>query len=479
MRRYLLTSIPYPSRLADERDSFLGHPQKEGRLPSPINTYSAYKAEYDPVLQKELDELAAAWSQYQSCLQAAESAYGPESEKYKEAARKCSSDYGAKDRSIRAAYDPILEDIEKRARDGLAKLPRLIVSWNNQSARAKSLENVQWGQTWGGGPGTKAPILRVKSFAELRKTLEFDRWMNELLLVVAAKDTKLQLGGKTKTITEIATEVKGTVKTHVDDVAYINGQVIGAPPSDAQTLRSVLGAGRITDWWAPVKDIVDKLTYDKFCFPLSAVLTDRESGAFGNIAEQLIQQHYCRTLGCSPLTEYFDNYNPDEWRHFLLRHDPKLKGKEVLVRALLSLIGERPDIATNNGSRREYYEIKPFSPAGVGKGAEKLIAIATLMAVLDQPYIPGITYNGGEVALPGASGTVFGYSVKANLLVMRAPYAPGLVLYLMCLEGEFVEILVKWSLRLLVLFLIARMARGLPPLLPEGGGGPVPVPAPL
>ena len=473
--RERLTGLSQASRLVDA-------PTMEAIGVPSITTYTEFKQQYDPLSAQKWAEVDAAWNGHRSCVGAADAALraaSPDdagaSARHARAVETCEKNRDAKLRAITASYDPLLEDLVKRARDGQARLGRMLVSWDTLDKRAGALEKV----TWGPNPSSaivaseKTAVFTVSSFAELRKVLEHDRFVTELHLVAAAREGKLELGGEQKTVAELTTELTGKAKLHVDDVMYVSGPAVGKLPTGVDKLRKVFGDGPSWPFWETVDEFLDKVTSDRFCFPPSAVVSVDEAREFGGIAERCIEEHYClSTGGCNPYNDYFDNYNPLEWEAFLARHDPKvaLGDKNSFRRYMLGLIGSRPDIATNKGLRREYYEIKPFSPPGVSAGLKKLVELALLMWYLEQPYVPGTSYIGARsIPVKGTATTLFGLSVSMNLLVFAA--APGLILYLVCIEGELVKLLEKITLAALFAYLVGRAIPALFPL------GPLPVPA--
>jgi hypothetical protein len=195
---------------------------------------------------------------------------------------------------------------------------------------------------------------------------------------------------------------------------------------------------------------------ERLCFPPGPIMGPQWGSGFGTLAERFIEQDYCATLGCTPATEYIDNYNPGAYLAFMRAHNPSL-GSGAPAAALLaaSVTGiARPDLMTDNGARREYYEIKPFSPDGVSAGMEKLVEIMAFMATLSLPYIPGVTYSPSK-DIPMWSGMVLGEPLGMALNVQR--HLPGLVTYSLCLRGNLSAILAKVALAALLAWIIAEI----------------------
>lgn len=194
----------------------------------------------------------------------------------------------------------------------------------------------------------------------------------------------------------------------------------------------------------------------RLCFPPAAFTNPQFGSGFGTIAERLIEQDYCDTLGCAPTTTFIDNFNPTAYRAFLVSHNPSLRSRgKAIALAVASATGiARPDIMCDDGARKDYYEIKPLSPSGVAAGLEKLAEIAAFMAALGLPYVPGTIYSPSK-DIPIMSGLVIGEPLTVSLNVNR--FVPGLVTYSLCLEGNLAEILAKVALAALLAWIAAEL----------------------
>jgi hypothetical protein len=207
------------------------------------------------------------------------------------------------------------------------------------------------------------------------------------------------------------------------------------------------------------------------CLPVSLLidLAGSLSSAFGYFAETVIESDYCNTMGCSPATEYFDNglAGPVDpaYAGFIIAHNSLASWQKVFL-AIASV--QRPDILVDKPGIRDFFEIKPRSPAGMTKGIEKLLAIAAYMSVLSLPYVWGTSYSPSFRKLL-ASGPVLGTPLNVWLRVERI--APGLIVYDICLEGDLLEILAKVSLAALLAAIIAAII-----VVTEGGAAPVLIP---
>ncbi|HST81211.1 MAG TPA: hypothetical protein VLL08_05695 [Kineosporiaceae bacterium] len=194
----------------------------------------------------------------------------------------------------------------------------------------------------------------------------------------------------------------------------------------------------------------------RLCFPPAAFTDPQFGSGFGTIAERLIEQDYCATLGCSPATTFVDNFNPTQYKDFLTAHNPGLgSGAKALALAVASATGiARPDLMCDDGVRKDYYEIKPLSPSGVGAGMTKLVEIAAFMAALGLPYVPGTTYSPSK-DIPMMSGLILGEPLTVSLNVQR--FTAGLVTYSLCLEGNLAQILAKVALATLLAWIAAEL----------------------
>lgn len=213
-------------------------------------------------------------------------------------------------------------------------------------------------------------------------------------------------------------------------------QVVGSGPTPPTTSSAVDG--------------------ERLCFPPASVSGPQFGSGFGTIAERLIENDYCETLGCAPATTFLDDYNPTQYRDFLISHHPGLAtGAKAVALAVASVTGiARPDILSDDGVRQDYYEIKPLSPSGAAAGVEKLVEIAAFMALLDLPYRPGVTYTPAK-DIPIMSGLFLGEPLSVSLNVQR--FAPGIVTYSLCLEGNLSRILEKVALAALLAWIAAQL----------------------
>nr|AWD72296.1 hypothetical protein pH8NP2_p022 [Polaromonas sp. H8N] len=195
---------------------------------------------------------------------------------------------------------------------------------------------------------------------------------------------------------------------------------------------------------------------DHDCFPVSMFQTSNFASGFGTIAERMIENDYCDTFACSPSITYKDDNNPTEYRKFLVDHNPTLATKPLSTKLAgwVTLGISRPDILCDDGVRKDYYEIKPFSPSGAVAGVGKLALIVGFMADLKLPYVPGTTYSPSK-DIPIMWGTMLGSQVGVSLNVQR--HVPGIVTYTICLTGEVHALLLKATLTAILAYIAAQL----------------------
>jgi hypothetical protein len=155
-------------------------------------------------------------------------------------------------------------------------------------------------------------------------------------------------------------------------------------------------------------------------------------------------------------TVYIDNNNPTDYVSFLEAHNPSLKALSYSAKLAVYIAGgiQRPDILSDYGTSKEYYEIKPLSPSGAGAGVGKLAFIAGFMATLGLPYRAGTTYSGSN-EIPIMSGTFLGEPLAVFLRVQR--FVPGIITYSLCLSGNLSGILAKVALGVLIAWIVSQL----------------------
>jgi hypothetical protein len=191
------------------------------------------------------------------------------------------------------------------------------------------------------------------------------------------------------------------------------------------------------------------------CFPVSAFQPSQFASGFGTIAERLIEQDYCDTMRCSPSTTYIDNFNPTEYKDFLVAHNPSLASGPLSVKLSGAFPNvKRPDIMSDDGTRKDYYEIKPLSISGAAAGTLKLTQIILFMNDMSLPYVPGTAYTPSK-EIPILTGTMLGCKIGVSLSVERL--VPGIITYNICLDGELALLFLKASVAAILAWLAAEI----------------------
>jgi hypothetical protein len=193
---------------------------------------------------------------------------------------------------------------------------------------------------------------------------------------------------------------------------------------------------------------------DHDCFPVSMFQTPNFASGFGTIAERMIEDDYCNTFPCSPTITYKDNNNPTEYRQFLVAHNPSLATNPLAAKlAAWSSVGvSRPDLMCDDGARKDWYEIKPFSLSGAVAGVSKYAFIVAFMSDMKLPYVPGATYSPSK-DIPIMWGTLMGFKLGVSLNVQR--HVPGIVTYSICLTGQVHELLLKAAIVAVLAYIAA------------------------
>ncbi|HEX6022074.1 MAG TPA: hypothetical protein VFZ00_08760 [Solirubrobacter sp.] len=215
------------------------------------------------------------------------------------------------------------------------------------------------------------------------------------------------------------------------------------------------------------------------CVAPSEIIDQATAGIVGGIAEKIIEADYIARMGSVPFaTDFFDVGGAVPYIAFLAAHNPSVDVPLLAVQAGLSGGVLIPDILADNGTRKEYYEIKPNSVDGRPAGRAKLAAIAAFMAFNTLPYVPGTTYvPTPRIPLPGV-GAIAMAALNAPALACGPPeislepilMAPGLIVYRICITADFECILKVIALEALAAAVIAAI------IASEGALAPVLVP---
>lgn len=448
-----------------------------------ITTYTDYLAAYNATLDGMQGADDVAKNTHRDCVLAAETRRdavlnNPHSsaaetqaalDQYEADKRQCDDELRQRLKEIDDEYLPLLADIEQQARDGLAKLPALIIAWKDLLPAAEALKDVRWSSNTRAARGV--PILTVQSFGELKATLEHDRWMNELMLVARADNKQLVLGRARKSLSAMATDWGPTVQTHVDDEVYLRLEQTGDVPGDTEPFRQMMGAGVID---------LALLAEQEMCVPAERLIGKQRASRLGRRAEKLIQQDYCEQFPCDSFhygnpegRDYFDNVRggPKLYMMFLFARNPHLTQRqqnEIGRRSKIRKQLRRPDILSDHWPRSEFYEIKPGSERGIRDGVEKIAALTVFYDEFGMRYTTGDRFQPHEYYYL-TSRDFLGVPVKFYLRVERV--GPGLIVYRLCARGRLSK-----ALRRLVIVALAAIAIAV--AIGEIVARPVPVPVP-
>jgi hypothetical protein len=222
--------------------------------------------------------------------------------------------------------------------------------------------------------------------------------------------------------------------------------------------------GSILDTLHPDRGIPDKILQffelsDEFCFPLSPLFGPLVSSLLGRLVEPKIEADYCNLHPPCAGDDFFDLINDARpYTDFLRAHNPSVP--EATIVAVGSSV--RPDIIRHRSDASEWYEIKPLSPSGV---AEWLIKGKLLRSNYEQtfPYSPGKLYKPTREIFLGRFLTPEGE--KLEVFIEAARPARGMILYRICVRGDYVKYFNRVRLIAGILAILAALA---PELLAAG-----------
>jgi len=220
---------------------------------------------------------------------------------------------------------------------------------------------------------------------------------------------------------------------------------------------------------------------DVACFPVNIILPPPLDSAFGAVAESIIGGRFLDSVGrrgkgffpASPTQEDFQDISIGigNIRLHILYCD--FHNRLSAARMLALGTSRIPDLITHNPSRSatparaEFYEIKPNSPSGLADGFAKISMVKMVYGVVKLPYVAGSVWKPDEKILI-SKGAPLG--VKLEVFFHFKWFAPGLIVYDICVEGELEKIALALLLAILAIILA---------LLLKGVRIPVPMPAPV
>jgi hypothetical protein len=220
----------------------------------------------------------------------------------------------------------------------------------------------------------------------------------------------------------------------------------------------------------------------ELCIPFGdLVMTSHSAGVFGAFAERRICNRYLQDVGrfkTGGQQDFFpfnvkDFHDPDNtwgrtdlFGEFIMTHN-RGKISERDWKALKRKAGmlKVPDLMTHDPPRGdfEYYEIKPNSSSGPSAGLLKITILDALFAFYKLPYKSGIQWNVNEKELI-ATGFVWGVEMNYYLHYFRD--GAGLVLYEICVAGNFAEVLARVGYIIFVAALVIALLAIIPKPVP-------------
>lgn len=202
------------------------------------------------------------------------------------------------------------------------------------------------------------------------------------------------------------------------------------------------------------------------------------AGAFGLIAEGFIAAKYLehrkrRVFFPLSETDFLDISvgfgNSALHISFLCARNPSLSPAKL---TWLSLTGQLkvPDLLTDDGPIKEFYEIKPNSTSGRTAGRTKIANLDAVYTHLALPYAPGILWrpNSKETVF---EGPIFGVRIKVFFHFFRT--SAGLIVYQLCIDGDLEKLSDRVLIAILMLIMMLLFRRG---RIPMPGPRPMPVP---
>jgi len=250
------------------------------------------------------------------------------------------------------------------------------------------------------------------------------------------------------------------------EIAYLEGVTGQDMLEDTPVLVTEPFFGGILDTIHPDRGIADKILQffelsDEFCFPLSALFGPPFliSSLLGRLVEPKIQADYCNLQGPCTGNDFFDLMNDAlPYTNFLRAHNPFVP--EPTIVAVGSSV--RPDIIRHRDDPPEWYEVKPLSPSGVTEWLIKGKQLRTNYEPIF-PYLPGRIYKPSREIILGRFSTPEGEQLEVFIETVRP--ALGMILYRICVRGDYVRYFNRVRLIAGILAIIAALA---PELLAAG-----------
>ncbi|WP_338663164.1 hypothetical protein VQH23_23880 [Pararoseomonas sp. SCSIO 73927] len=234
------------------------------------------------------------------------------------------------------------------------------------------------------------------------------------------------------------------------------------------------------------------------CFAPSFGVSRDTAKLFGLIAETTIGGFYLKDRGKPfffPVTDQdFGDFtagfaNVTLYTAFLKMKNPHLRLSQLLdMRRKLGgdesgSLFKVPDLVTDNGAIRQFYEIKPNSATGLRDGDEKLANLSAFCDFFKVSYKPGTAWSPDKRLLL-YDGVIEAVELRVKVFFHFFRVQPGLIVYELCIEAGIAieDIVAKIIVGVVVLAIIfgpeilagvAAAGETIGPLIPAGGLIPV------
>lgn len=250
----------------------------------------------------------------------------------------------------------------------------------------------------------------------------------------------------------------GTTKRLDLEIAYLenNTDVLDEVVNEPRILASDPFFAGILDKFNPARGIPEKIFQffelsDELCFPLGPVF-EQIASTMGKLVEPKIEADYCKLQPPCTGDDFFDRRNTSEdYTNFLRDYNPSISEDKILSTGS----SVRPDILRHRNDQPEWHEIKPLSPTGL----RDWLAKATILRINYGGVFP---YKQGKIYTPSSeiSFGPFITDVGENLELFIEPRrpVPGMILYRICVRGEYVRYFNRVRLIAGILAIVATLA---------------------
>ena len=199
--------------------------------------------------------------------------------------------------------------------------------------------------------------------------------------------------------------------------------------------------------------------FERCIVPSSVTTPGSTASKFGYIAEATVEFSYFlkHRKGKIPFpastTDYVDLFGgKTSYVYFLEVNNPRL----VLLRPAFGKGLRVPDLQTDDGALKEFYEVKANSTSGISDGRKKISDLNTHFGKYTLAYMPGIAWNpsGAYARFVLFRGVMHGFSVTVVFKFFRKE--AGLIVYHICVECDFEleELVVELIVAAVVLMIV-------------------------